>query len=173
MPAKFSYENSIIATGSFACRLRKRDRRFPKLPSIPIPFGSPLGFATFGTLASKANNRYREQSGVNVAPNDKEICGSSGITVGRDRVRQNRTGRFFEYPYLRISFSSLRLSAFASVLLRSLLNGTPRRQDREGNLGAREFAGCSCFSFVCPPFSCPLFHSRNKKTGWQKDRRHL
>jgi hypothetical protein len=49
------------------------------------------------------------------------------------------------------------VTAFASVLLRSLLNGTPRRYDREGNLGAKLFAGRSCFSFFCPPFSCPRF----------------
>ncbi len=49
------------------------------------------------------------------------------------------------------------VTAFASVLIRSLLNGTPRRYDREGHLGARLFAGRSCFSFFCPPFSCPRF----------------
>ncbi len=45
------------------------------------------------------------------------IIGPSGSTVGRDRVRRNRTRRFFEVPHLRLCVSYLRLRAFTRVLV--------------------------------------------------------
>jgi hypothetical protein len=60
----------------------------------------------------------------------------------------------FDSPSLLCAFS------------RTLCNGTPRRQDREGKLGARTFLGCSCFSFFAPHFFAnPSSYSRMGSEG--------
>ncbi len=90
-----------------------------------------------------------------------------GRRVGK-KMRGKKIEDIFGYLNLRLSISYLRLRAFESVLLRSLLNGTPRRYDREGNLGTRLFAGGSCFSFFCPPFFCPRFLLQELEGGLAK-----
>ena len=110
-----------------------------------------------------------------------EKIGPSGITVGRDRVRQSRTGRFLEVfdvsitPRSSLDGHELTVDPFGDNIRDSM---RIVRHDQVPSRMPEKLTAALPFHFSAPHFSALASHCRNKKTDWQKeegqkDRRHL